>query len=120
MASHLFKINDNPILLSSSEKEIFVHLTMQGLCLSQCDIWTAISFLSCRLHDPDQDDYKKLTWLIQYLRATWGLMLTLGSNGKGQIQWLIDVSYAIHVDLKGHTGTTMSLGSGSIFSGLWK
>ena len=59
-ASHLFKINDNPIPLSSSEKEIFVHLTMQGLYLSQHarpDIRTAISFLSSRLRDPDQDDY---------------------------------------------------------------
>ena len=122
-ASHLFKINDNPIPLSSSEKEIFVHLTMQGLYLSQHarpDIRTAISFLCSHLRDPDQDDYKKLTCLIQYLQATWGLTLTLGSSGKGQIRWWIDASYAVHVDLKGRTGTTMSLGSGSIFSGLWK
>ena len=121
--SHLFKINDNPVPLSSSEKEIFVHLTMQGLYLSQHahpDIWTAISFLSSCLCDPDQDDCKKLTCLIQYLQVTRGLTLTLGSNGKGQIQWWIDASYAVHVDLKGHTGTTMSLGSGSIFSGSWK
>ena len=49
-----------------------------------------------------------------------GLTLTLGSNGKRQIQWWIGASYAVHVDLKGHTGTTMSLGSSSIFSGSWK
>ena len=68
-ASYLFKINDNPVPLSALEKEIFVHLTMQGLSLSQCacpDIQTAISFLSSHLCDPDQDDYKKLTHLIQY------------------------------------------------------
>ena len=93
---------------------------MQGLYLSQHahpDIQTAISFLSSPLCDPDQDDYKKLTCLIQYIQATQGLTLTLGSNGKGQIQWWIDASYAIHVDLKGYTGTTMLLGSGSIFTG---
>ena len=67
-ASH-FKINDNPVPLSALENEIFVHLTMQGLSLSQCacpDIQTAISFLSSHLCDHDQDDYKKLTHLIQY------------------------------------------------------
>ena len=122
-ASHLVKINHKPVLLSSSEKEIFVHLAMQGLYLSQCahpDIWTVISFLSSCLHNPDQDDYKKLKQLIQDLCATHNLTLTLGSNGKGQIKWWVDGSYAIHVDLKGHTGTMMTLGSGSIFSGLWK
>ena len=69
-ASHLFKINVNLIPLSLSKKEIFVHLTMQGLYRSQCahpDIRTAIFFLGTCLHDPDQDDYKKLTCLIQYL-----------------------------------------------------
>ena len=68
-------------------KNIFVHLTIQGLYLSQCahpDIQTVISFLCSCIRDPDQDDYKKPTHLIQYLHATWGLtgaMVRDRSNG---------------------------------------
>ena len=66
--THLFKINmDNPKLLCKEKKELFIHLVMQGLYLSQWgwpDIRTAISFLCSRLNCPDEDDFKKLTRLI--------------------------------------------------------
>ena len=48
-AAHLFRVNtDDPKLLNKEKKELFVHLVMQGLCLSQQgwpDIRTEISFL---------------------------------------------------------------------------
>ena len=63
--AHLFKTNsEDPKLLGDEEKKIFVHLVMQGLYLSQQgrpDIRTAIAFLCGQLHNPDEDDYKKLT-----------------------------------------------------------
>ena len=66
--THLFKVNtDNPKLLCKEKKELFVHLVMQGLYLSQRgrpDIRTAMSFLCSRLNYPDEDDFKKLTRMI--------------------------------------------------------
>ena len=68
---HLFEVNEeNPKILDKKRKELFVHLVMQGLYLSQSgrpDIRTAISFLCGHLTCPDEDDYKKLTRLIRYL-----------------------------------------------------
>ena len=32
----------------------------------------------------------------------------------------IDASYAVHDNMKGHTGATLSLGKGGIYSGSWK
>ena len=123
-AVHLFKMNlENPKMLGDKQKKIFVHLVMQGLYLSQrgrLDIRTAISFLCGWLHNPDEDDYKKLTRMIQYLRGTKGLILTLWANDDGIIRWWIDASYAVHDDMKGHTGATQSLGKGGIYSGSWK
>ena len=123
-AAHLFKTNSkDPKALDDKRKKIFVHLVMQGLYLSQRgrpDIRTAISFLCGRLHSPDEDDYKNLTRMICYLRGTKGLILTLRANDDGIIQWWIDASYAVHDDMKGHTGATMSLGKGGIYSGSWK
>ena len=80
-ASHLFKVNNkDPQFLGAEKKKVFVHLVMQSLYLSQRgrpDIRTVIAFLCGRLCNPDEDDFKKLTRMMQYLRGTKGLILTL-------------------------------------------
>ena len=123
-AAHLFKVNtDDPKLLTKEKQEMFVHLVMQGLYLSQRgrpDIRTAISFLCSHLNCPDEDDYKKLTRLIRYLQHTLYLCLVLGNDTSDSIRWWIDASFAVHPDMRGHTGATMSMGKGSVFSGSWK
>ena len=96
---------------------------MQGLYLSQHgrpDIRTAIAFLCGRLHNPDEDDYKKLSWMMQYLRGTKGMVHMLRASVDGIVRWWIDASYAVHEDMKGHTSATLSLGKGAIYSGSWK
>ena len=123
-AAHLFKINtENPKPLDKERKDLFVHLVMQGICLSQRgrpDIRTAISFLHSCLKRPDKDDYKKLTRLIRYLQHTLHMCLILGKDDTDIVHWWIDASYAVHPDMRGHTGATMSLGNRSVFSGSWK
>ena len=123
-APHLFKTNlKDPQLLGTEQKKIFVHLVMQGLYLSQRgrpDICTTIAFLSGWLYNPDEDDYKKLTRMIQYLCGTKDLILTLQAKDDRIVWWWIDASYAVHEDMKGHTGAMLSLGKGAIYSGSWK
>ena len=123
-APHLFKVNNkDPQLLGAEKKKIIVHLVMQGLYLSQWgrpDIRTAIAFLCRRLHSPDEDDNKKLTRMMQYLHGTKDLILMLRASDEGIVRWWIDASYAVHEDMKGHTGATLSLGKGTIYSGSWK
>ena len=122
--THLFKVNtDNPKLLCKEKKELFVHLVMQGLYLSQQghpDIRTAISFLCSRLNCPDKDDFKKLTRMIRYLRHTLYMCLVLGKDESDSVRWWIDASYTVHPNMRGHTGATMSMGNGSTYSGSWK
>ena len=88
-AAHLFKVNtENPKLLGNNKKELFVHLVMQGLYLSQRgrpDIRMAISFLCSRLTCPDEDDYKKLTSLIRYLQHTLYMCLVLGKDNMDSV-----------------------------------
>eukprot|EP00934_Nitzschia_sp_Nitz4_P008987 Nitzschia sp. Nitz4//scaffold353_size16344//11151//16190//NITZ4_008865-RA/size16344-processed-gene-0.13-mRNA-1//1//CDS//3329548925//8977//frame0 len=118
-ASHLFQTRDNAVPLEHGRKEIFVHLVMQGLYLSQRarpDIRTAISFLCSRIKCPDEDDYLKLRRLMQYLQGTVDLVLVLDGSDIGKVQWWVDASYAVHDDTKGHTGGTMSMGGGSVYS----
>jgi hypothetical protein len=119
-ANHLFEVNsDNPVYLDAARAETFVHLTMQLLYLSQHgrpDIRTAVSFLNGRVQKPDEDDYKKLSRVIKYLQTTPDLPLVLAADDSGMIQWWIDASFAVHPDMKGHTGATMTMGRGSVYS----
>ena len=62
------------------------------------------------------DDYKKLTRVIQYLRATTNMLLTLEADNMSIIKWWVDASYATHRDMKSHTGQVMSLGKGAVYS----
>ena len=56
-AKHLFKTRPDAPKLNPSEQEMFHHLTMQLMYLSQRgrpDIRTAVAFLSSRVSSPDQ------------------------------------------------------------------
>ena len=79
------------------------------------DIQVAVSFLTTRVQSPDEDDWKKLDRLMRYLKGTIDMKLTLQDDGKGP-RWWIDSSHGVHPDMKGHTGTSLSLGKGSVFS----
>jgi hypothetical protein len=92
---------------------------MQLLFLSQRarpDIRPAVSFLNTRLVKPDEDDYKKLVRVVKYLDTTVDMPLVLAADDTGKIRWWIDASFAVHEDMKSHTGGTMSMGKGSIYS----
>lgn len=117
--NHLFQINENPVYLTEERSNLFVHFVMQLLYLSQRarpDIRTAISFLCGRLKNPDEDDYKKLSRVMKYLQGTIDLPLIIKADQTRVIRWWVDASYAVHSDMKGHTGGTMSMGSGMIYS----
>jgi hypothetical protein len=119
-ASHLFQVNtENPVHLGEDKADTYVRIVMQLLYLSQRarpDIRTAVSFLCSRLLQPDEDDYKKLARVVKYLDSTVDMPLVLEADESGQIRWWIDASYAVHNDMKSHTGGTMSMGKGSVYS----
>ena len=74
-----------------------------------------MSFIQTRVNKPDEDDFNKLTRVVKCLRGTQDMTLTLGLQNDGVMTWWVDASYAVHNDMKGHTGGTMSLGHGSIY-----
>jgi len=118
-ANHLFEVNDNPEKLDESTSQTFHHLTAKLLFLakrSRPDIQTAVAFLTTRVKSPDKDDYKKLARVMRYLRGTTDLSLTLEADDLRVVKWWVDGSFAVHPDMKSHTGATMTLGKGSPYS----
>ena len=53
-----------------------------------------------------------LQQLLAYLKGTIDISRVIGENGLEILQTWVDVSYAIHQNMKGHTGGVMSMGRG--------
>jgi len=118
-ADHLFTVNADAEKLNTAEAEIYHHNTAKLLFLckrARPDIQTAVAFLCTRVQHPDVDDYKKLGRVMRYLRATMDMPLTLEANSANLIKWWGDASYAVHPDMRSHTGGGMTLGRGIIYA----
>jgi hypothetical protein len=64
---------------------------------------------------PDIDDLGKLKRVMRYLRDTKDLALTLEASGDGVIRWWVDASFAVHPNMRNHTGAVSSLGKGAVY-----
>lgn len=118
-ALHLFKTNEDEVKLDEATSDLFHHNVAKLLFLckrARPDIQTAIAFLTTRVKGPDIHDYKKLARTMGYLRATRELPLILKGDSFDQVQWWIDGAYAVHDDMKSHTGIFMSMGGGAMYS----
>jgi hypothetical protein len=118
-ASHLFEVSNTPELLGPEAAEMF-HCNVAKLLFvcqrSRPDIQTAVAFLSSRVQAPDKDDYKKLRRVMQYIRGSLEQVRTMEADGTGIAKWWIDASFAVHPDMRGHTGGVLSLGKGAAYT----
>ena len=73
------------------------------------NILPAVAFLTTRVKGPDVDDWKKLCHMVEYLRGTCDLLLVLGASNTGVLIWYVDALFAVHPDMKGHTGGGFTL-----------
>ena len=72
--------------------------------------------LCTRVKCPDEDDYKKLARVMKYLRRTRHLGLTLQGDDLQVMKWWVDAAFAVHPNLRSHTGGVGSLGRGATYS----
>ena len=114
-ADHLFKTRENAVKLDKTRADLFHHVTAQLLFAckrGRPDISTAISFLCTRVKSPDEDDYKKLIRVVRYVRRTIFLKLTMEAKYLDQNHWFIDGAFAVHDDMRSHSGSYMTFGRG--------
>ena len=62
----------------------------------------------------ESDDYKKLTRVVQNLRGTQDITLTIEPGNHPN--WWVDSSYAVHPDMRSHSRIIMMLGKGAMYS----
>ena len=118
-SNHLFEVNDeDPVPLDKEKAEMFHHYVAKLLFLckrARPDIQTAVAFLCTRVKGPDMDDYKKLARVMKYLRGTTTMPLTLQADNMHVMKWWVDASFAVHPDMKSHTGGTLTFGRGTVY-----
>jgi hypothetical protein len=78
---------------------------------ARLDTSLAIAFLTMRVREPDEDDWRKIRHLIVYLKSTCELPLVLGAWNTGVLHWYVDASFAVHPNTQGHTSGVLKLGT---------
>jgi hypothetical protein len=112
---NLFKVGEDCVKLRPKKAQEFHNIvakTLYATKRARPDTCTAIAFLTTRVREPDKDDWSKLTHLVKYIRGTRDLPLTLSARGSGILKWWVDGSFAVHPNMRGHTGGGLSLGRG--------
>ena len=90
-AEYLFQVNlENPVKLDDNKDQLFYHFVAKTLFLckrARPDLYIVVAFLCTLVKDPKTDDYNKLWKMIQYLRTTQKLWLTLEADSLHLIKW---------------------------------
>eukprot|EP00957_Ditylum_brightwellii_P171293 13039681-Ditylum_brightwellii.AAC.1 len=82
-ADHLFKVNKNAMPLDEEMARAFHTSTAKPLFLckrARQDIQTPVAFLTTRVKNPDEYDWKKLRRVLLYLNDTVELVATLSAE----------------------------------------
>ena len=114
----LFKVDDSK-KLDPERAALFHTFVMKGMFVSKRgrqDISPDIAFLTTRVQDPNESDWKKLVKFMNFLKATQDDVTKMSADDTQSATWMIDAAFAVHPDAKSHTGATMTLGKGVICS----
>ena len=115
-ATHLFRVNPNGVLLDEVRRKLLHRIVAKLLYVSKRarpDLLPAISFLTSRVTKADEDDWKKLKRVLQYVNSTIDLPLTLSIDKLCILKTWVDAAFAVHDDMKSHTGSMITLGKGA-------
>jgi hypothetical protein len=89
-ANHLFSVDGDQTKVDKEKAQFFHTYVAKTLFLckrARPDLQTAVAFLCTRVKSCDEDNYKKLTRMLQFLRATKDDFLTLSANSLHNVQW---------------------------------
>lgn len=114
----LFDTDATKPKLEETRAALYHHIVAKLLFLckrARPDIQLAVGFLCTRVKAPDEDDWKKLCRLVQYLRGSRHFPLTLRADDHRVVKWWVDAAFAVHADYKSQTGGAMSLGAGMVY-----
>jgi hypothetical protein len=115
----LYEIDEKSKLLDPKRGAIFHSIVAKNLYVShrgRLDIQLPIAFLCTRVSCSTEQDWKKLRRVLEYLNGTLNDKRIIGADSLVQMKTWVDASYAVHADMKSHTGGVISFGTGAAMS----
>jgi len=115
----LFSVDKNSPVLSTESSNSFQTHTMKVMYLAKRarpDVLPAVIFLSSKVKTPTLQDWAKLRKMMNFIWRTKDEVMTLEYKNSEIITWFVDASFAVHSEMKSHTGATMTLGKESVSS----
>ena len=113
----LFEVDPQSKTLKKEASERFHRIVAKLLYVSiraRADILLPIGFLCTRVSKSTEEDQAKLRRVLEYINNTIDLEYTLGADSLTKLRTWVDASYAVHPDMRSHTGGIMSLGIGGL------
>jgi hypothetical protein len=113
--SNLLTVDEDLAKLPEKRKAAFHNVAVKALYVAKQarpDIVVSVSFLTTQVRCPDVQDWVKLRHLVEDLRSTVNLPLTLGAMSGGVLHWYMDAAFAVHPNIRGHSGGALMLGLG--------
>ena len=114
----IFDVDESP-KLEARRAELLHMFVAKALFIAKRgrpDIQVPVAFLCTRVQEPTEQDWYKLIRMMKFLKRTKADVLTLSAQDLSVTKWYADASFAVHPDMKSHTGYTMSMGQGAIIS----
>ena len=117
-AKHIFDTRDGLVpKLSLTKAENFHHVTAKLLHMmkrARPDIEIPVVFLCTRVRDPDEDDWKKFHQVLCWIKDTIDETRYVGADDLRKLYTWVDAAYAVHPNMRSHTGGSISMGMGVI------
>lgn len=113
--SNLFTVDPKSPSLVGPKADKFRSLVMKVMYVAQrcrTDLLTTLAFLCTRVDKATNQDWEKLRRLITYMNGSKNDTLTLGVESSKDLLSFTDASFAVHEDMKSHTGSGTSFGRG--------
>ena len=113
----LFDTNQDAAPITGESAEIFHSVVAKLLYVAlraRMDILLPIIFLCTRVSKVTADDWAKLKRVLEYINGTLDLTCTIGADDLERFRTWVDASFAVHPDMKSHTGGLISFGTGGV------
>jgi len=115
----LFEINKESPQLTKERKDIFHSVTAKLLYVSlrgRPDLLLAICFLATRVTAPTIEDQDKLKRVLRYIKGTMDETMSIGADDLEHLTTWVDASFAVHDNMRSHTGGVISFGTGGLMA----
>jgi len=111
----LFDVDSESPLLEGEEFDTFQSVVAKLLYVAtraRLDMLLPVAFLCTRVTKSTKQDQTKLKRVLEYVKGSIDLLYTLGAESLNKVHSWVDAAYAVHPDMKSHTGgiTSFRLG----------